>query len=70
MESVNEFLRHMHDIVVLLGGDRRFAELLNHPELITARDVDDLRRYSVQLLDATKDKLLGVNTRTVTVRGA
>jgi hypothetical protein len=69
MNEVNEFLHHLHDTVVLLGGDRRLAELLNHPELITARDVTDLRNYNGQLLDATKTRLLSINTRTVTVSG-
>lgn len=67
MNPLTEFLRHLHDTVVLLGGDRRVAELLNHPELITAQDVADLRRYTSQLLEATKAKLVGINTRSIAV---
>ncbi len=63
-----EFLRYMHDVVILLGGDRRMAELLNCPDLITQKDVDDLRIYACQLVDATKTKLVSINT--ITVRNA
>lgn len=64
----DEFLHHLHDTLVLLGGDRRIAELLNHPDLITAQDVDDLRKYTAQLFEATKSKLVSINSSTVIVR--
>lgn len=60
-----QFMHYMHDVVVLLGGDARMAELLNHPELITQKDVDDLRNYAAKLVDATKTKLCSINTITV-----
>lgn len=63
--KMKDFLRYMHDVVILLGGDRRIAELLNHPELITEQDVEDVRRYAGQLVDATKTKLISINTITV-----
>jgi hypothetical protein len=55
----------MHDVVVLLGGDVRIAELLNHPELITEQDVQDVRMYACRLVDENKTKLVNINTITV-----
>jgi hypothetical protein len=60
-----EFMHYLHDVVILLGGDRRIAELLNCPDLITQKDVDDIRNYACQLVDATKTKLVSINTITV-----
>lgn len=66
-QTVLQFMHHLHDTVILLGGDKRIAELLNHPELITEKDVDDLRKYTCGLIDATKTKLVSLNTITVRV---
>jgi hypothetical protein len=67
MNELNQFLHHLHDTLILLGGDKRIAELLNHPELITTQDVTALCWYTDQLMNATKDKLVNINTRKVTV---
>jgi len=66
VKLMTEVLHCLHDTIVLLGGDRRIAELLNHPELITSQDVADLRRYTSQLLEATKAKLVCVNAKSIT----
>jgi hypothetical protein len=65
---VSEFLYHLHDTVILLGLEKRFADLLNRLDRIDEADIEELQRYNGRLLDATKDKLLGINRITV-VRG-
>lgn len=56
-----EFFYHLHDTLVLLGADARLVELLDNPGEICASDVEHLRRYNGQLIDATKSKLVNVN---------
>ena len=62
-----EFFYHLHDTLVLLGADAKLAALLDNPDAIRAADVDHLRRYNGQLIDATKAKLVNINKLAVVV---
>ena len=64
-----DFIYHLRDTIVLLGGPANICDLLNAPEAIKADDVDALRRFNCGLIDATKQKLAGINKITVVVGG-
>ena len=63
--QVFQFLHHLHDTVILLGAPPWIADLLNNPEAITADHIDRLRRYTCELIDATKGRLVALNTISV-----
>lgn len=58
---MDEFLHHLHDALILLGGRRDIAEMLLRPELIDESAVDALRQYGIDLQDSLKDRLVNVN---------
>lgn len=62
------FLHHLHNTLVLLGADIRFAQALNDPGAISEADIAELRNYNVQLINATKGKLVQLH-KTALVRG-
>jgi hypothetical protein len=64
---MNEFARHLHDTVILLGGRRDIAEMLLRPELIDESAVDTLRQYNIDLLELVKDRLANINKSEVQV---
>ena len=68
--ELHNFLHHLHDTLVLLGAETRFAELVNNPETIDESDVSDLRCYNGKLVDETKHKLVNINKITVSVGGS
>jgi hypothetical protein len=64
----SEFLYHLRDTVLLLGLDRRFADLLVNPDAIGEAEVENLQRYNCKLLNATRSRLLDLNTLAVVPR--
>lgn len=63
------FFHHLHDTLILLGVGVEIADLLNQPDKIDESDLDNLRRFNCRLIDATKDKLVNINTIKVIVQG-
>jgi len=60
-----EYVRFLHNTLVLLGCDVRFATLLNNPEIITEADIAELKQYNLNLIDETKDRLANINSKKV-----
>lgn len=60
-KDVERYLHFMHDTLILLGCEERFAKLLDYPELINIEDINDLRNYNCKLLDSLKDRLCGIH---------
>jgi hypothetical protein len=58
---MNEFLYHLRDTIVLLGGRIDIADRLLVLELLDESDVDALRLYNIGLLDSTKERLVSIN---------
>lgn len=61
-----EFLHHLRDTIILLGGGTRLANMVERAESATPQDVDELRKTNLRLIDATKDKLVQLNSLAVT----
>jgi hypothetical protein len=61
MTMQSEFLYHLRDTLILLGGEKYFADLLVNPEEIGEADIDGLRKYNGKLIDAAKDRLVNIN---------
>ena len=55
-----EYIDLLHDTIVLLGLDARFATLLKNPEYINQQDVEDLRLYKENLRVETKERLFNI----------
>lgn len=60
-----EFLHHLRNTVILLGGGTQLADMVERAEAATGADVDELRRLNLRLIDATKDRLAGIGAITV-----
>ena len=58
-----EFLHHLFDTIILLGGRRDIAGLLKKSlDLgVTNADVDLLRNYNIELLTEAKHRLASIN---------
>ncbi len=67
--TTTNFLHHLHDTIILLGGGTEIADLLNQPDKITESDISNLRRFNCKMIDAAKDKLFNINSIVVTVAG-
>lgn len=61
MNHSKDFYHFLHDTLILLGAGKRFANLMDNPESITQKDVDDLRNYNCKLIDNTKSKLANIH---------
>ena len=61
-----EFLHHLRDTFILLGGGTRLANMVERAESATQQEVDDLRKTNMRLIDAAKDKLVNLNSIAVT----
>lgn len=61
-----EFLHHLRDTIILLGGGTRIASMVERAESANAADVDELRRLNCRLIDATKERLVNINSLTIT----
>jgi hypothetical protein len=62
-----EFLYHLRSTLILLGGEKQIADLLNNPEELGDDDVKKLCRYNIGLTELTKDKLNNISTTKVVV---
>lgn len=69
MGTASDFIYHLRDTIVLLGGPANICDLLSAPGAIRKDDVDALRRFNCGLIDTTKQKLAGINKITVVVGG-
>jgi hypothetical protein len=61
----SEFLHHLRDTIILLGGGTKIANMVEHAETASAADVDELRRLNLRLIDATKERLASINRLTI-----
>ena len=54
-----DFRHHLCQTVVLLGGKKEIADLLVKSQdlLVSQYDVEDLKRYNVELIDNLKSRL-------------
>ena len=64
-----DFLHHLYDTIILLGGTTEIATMVKNPKMISDSDVESLRRYNGGLIDSTKDKLARINTIRIKVSG-
>jgi len=62
-------LRHfMRDVIVLLGGKVEIADKLDKSQDgITAKDVDEVRNYACELMDATKTRIVSLHKMKIQV---
>jgi hypothetical protein len=58
-----DFLQHLHDTIILLGGKKEIARLLMKSQdyQITRSDIDELRKYNSALIDQIKDRLANIH---------
>jgi hypothetical protein len=58
-----DFLHHLHDTIILLGGRKEIARLLMKSQdyQITRSDIDELRKYNGALIDQIKDRLANIH---------
>ena len=61
----NEFLHHLRDTIILLGGGTKIANMVERAESASAADVDELRRLNCRLIDLTKERLFSINKLSV-----
>jgi hypothetical protein len=62
---MDEFMHHLYDTLILLGGRPDIAEMLRHPDQIDESALNALRQYNIDLTTAVKDRLANVNTTEV-----
>jgi hypothetical protein len=62
-----EFFHHLRDTLILLGGERYFADLLDNPAEISEADVEGLRNYNHGLVESVKNRLANINRMGVIV---
>ena len=55
------FYHHLRDIIILLGGGTRIANMAANPNGLSDADVDELRRLNCRLIDAAKERLVSIN---------
>jgi len=62
---MDEFMHHLYDTLILLGGRADIADMLRHPDQIDESALDTLRQYNTDLTIGIKDRLANVNTTEV-----
>lgn len=62
-----EFLRHLHDTIILLGGDVGIANMLDCVDLLDDASIESLRVYNIRLNESLKTRLCEIHTTTVLV---
>jgi len=62
---MDEFMHHLYDTLILLGGRADIAGLLRHPEQIDESALNKLRQYNIDLTADIKDRLVNLNTTEV-----
>lgn len=60
-----DFLHHLHDTVILLGGGTKVANMIDRTEALSESDVEELRDINYRLITSTKDRLVGVHSTSV-----
>jgi hypothetical protein len=63
----SEFLHHLRDTIILLGGGTHLANLVEQAGSAKEGDVDELRRINIRLIDATKERLVNLNSLRIAV---
>jgi len=56
-----QFIHHLRDTIILLGGRLQIADLLRNPEAIREAEVDRLRQYNIDLETRIKNRLADTN---------
>ncbi|HEY3854316.1 MAG TPA: hypothetical protein VGO67_08000 [Verrucomicrobiae bacterium] len=58
-----DFRRHLRQTVILLGGKNKIADLLTKSQdfHVSHGDVEDLKRYNMELIDELKSRLSNIN---------
>lgn len=64
-----DFLHHLYDTIILLGGTIEIATMVKNPKQISDSDIKSLRRYNCGLIDSTKDRLARINKIRIKVAG-
>jgi len=64
-----DFRHHLQNTIILLGGRKEIADLLNKSKDygITEADLTTLRNYNCDLIDQTKEKLTQISTTKIRV---
>lgn len=59
-----DFRHHLYDTLILLGAKKEMAALLKKSMdfAVTEAEVDALRRYNIELMTATKTRLVNLNS--------
>ncbi len=67
-----DFHHHLHDTIILLGGRKEIAEMVERSQdsHIKNSDVAELRRYNGRLIDDTKDRLTTIHKTKVRAKSA
>jgi hypothetical protein len=65
----DQFMHHLRDTIILLGGRLQIANLLRNPEALREADVDRLKQYNIDLETRLKNRLADTNKMTIRVRG-
>jgi hypothetical protein len=65
--NASEFFHHLRDTLILLGADVELADRLESPEPLDASDVDKVRRFNGELVEALKTKLVNISKIAVEV---
>lgn len=60
-----QFLHHLRDTIIILGGGTYIANMAENAESATEHDIDELRRFNLKLIDTTKRRLENMNSLTV-----
>jgi hypothetical protein len=69
-KMTSEFLHHLRDTILLLGGGAALAEMVERAESASDSDVDELRRINCRLIDATKERLANLNKISIVGQGS
>jgi hypothetical protein len=59
-----DFRHHLYDTILLLGGKKEIADLLEKSidGAITEMDVDALRNFNIELIESAKRRLASIHT--------
>jgi len=69
-EHLSDFLHHLHDTIILLGGGTSLAlKILRLKDrAVQEEDVDDVRNYNIRLIEEHKNRLICLNKTTLRVQ--
>lgn len=59
------FFHHLHDTIILLGGGTQIAKMVERYDTAGLKDVEELQRINMRLIDGIKDRLFEIHKTTV-----